>query len=241
MSAGFAVGTALVLAALLTVCGAIGSSMSTDPWLLPEGMALAATAAWLVRFICRLRAMASAAQRLGAMSEPGDLEGLAYRVVSDPGFKAFVLGAARPRIWLSDGSLRVLDPGALRAVVLHEEHHRRTRAPLRTAALEAWMATLGRVPGVGRVLEQRLAQIEIDADAYAMQHGARRSDLARALLIADQAAPGTAFSGGAEARVRSLAGSSPESACIGFGRLPVEWLALGLPVVMIAGCRLAWG
>jgi Zn-dependent protease with chaperone function len=55
---------------------------------------------------------------------------------------AFCAGLLRPRVYLTEGVVRVLDPGALDAVLVHESAHARRRDPLRRLCVHATSAPL---------------------------------------------------------------------------------------------------
>jgi len=124
----------------------------------------------------------------------------------------------------------------MRAVVLHEDHHRRTRAPVRAAALGAWLRLLGRSNHVQRVLVDRLSDLEALADADAIGRGSSPRSLARALLKGGDASPRpVSFAYGAERRVEQLLDRAAGVPVEAVGRLPYEWL----PVVLLSVATLA--
>jgi len=123
-----------------------------------------------------------------------------------------VAGLFRPTIFWPDGLERRLADRELTAVLLHERHHQRAFAPARLAALTSIEPVVG-LSGFGqRWLERRRADIEIAADAYAIQAGAGRSDLARALLRLDSEPTAVAIAGYghvSDLRLLHLLGDAP--------------------------------
>ncbi|MDQ2941217.1 MAG: M48 family metalloprotease, partial [Chloroflexota bacterium] len=152
--------------------------------------------------------------------------------------EAFVAGPFRPAIFVSRALLDVLDLEELEAVLLHEEHHRRTRAPLRGLALACWSRLVGRLPAIRRWIDRRVAQLEIEADRYALAAGASSAAMASALIKCDRSMSptGIGFASVADIRLRQLLGGGdpahdPAAA-------PVEWLAPMLLALGLAACHL---
>lgn len=111
-------------------------------------------------------------------------------VVDDPRPEAFCAGFLCPRVYVSRGTLAVLDDGQLRAVLEHEHHHRRRRDPLRLAFALVLRRALFFLP-VLRPLHDRhvdLAELHADRAAVRAEAGGRAS-LAAALLTFDATAP----------------------------------------------------
>jgi hypothetical protein len=125
----------------------------------------------------------------------------------------------------------------LQAVVFHEDHHRRTRAPLRAAALGAWLRLLGRSTWVRDGLVDRLTDLETLADADAIRRGSSPGSLAQALLKGDAGLRPVSFAPAAGRRVDHLlahAAGGPMDADAG----PLhEWLPVVLLAVATLACR----
>jgi beta-lactamase regulating signal transducer with metallopeptidase domain len=148
-------------------------------------------------------------RQVGASSEPGVESGIAVRRtnrIHDP----FVAGLRQPEIFCPADLADRVAADEIRAVLLHEDHHRRTRAPVRLLLVEA-LATAFPLPAVRWWAVRTRASIEIDADRHALAAGADRSAIAAALLgLSAGAPPGTAgFATAAELRVRALLGDHP--------------------------------
>lgn len=145
---------------------------------------------------------------------------------TDPGPQAFCAGLLRPRIYLSDATLELLDPGELEAVLAHEAHHARYRDPLRILFARVLRDALFFLPVLRRLSERYAALAELAADAAAL----RRSDnnprpLASAPLVFHQAAS-PAVVGIVPERVDHLLG---KRTC---WELPLALLAWALVVVV---------
>jgi beta-lactamase regulating signal transducer with metallopeptidase domain len=148
------------------------------------------------------------ARGMARLAYRGTLAGQPVQIL--PGLTVpFVAGLWTPRIFSGNDLSARLDEEELGAVMLHERHHLRDRAPLRLVGLSALASVLGRMV-LGRVwLEREQARIEIAADAYALAEGVSRPALASALLKLSTGpalawAPGLASA--AELRVRALLG-----------------------------------
>ena len=150
-----------------------------------------------------------------------------------------VHGILRPTVYLGDASIDVLESDELAAVLHHEDHHRRTLAPLRAAALEAWLRIVGRSAAARGLLSARLAQLEEAADAYAMQRGVHPGAIAAALLKVDpQRSSGTAFSGAGDRRIQALIDAAAGRPAARTTPLPYEWLPLVIVIAVTVGCHL---
>ena len=88
---------------------------------------------------------------------------------------AFCFGWLRPRICLSTSLADALTDQELTAVLLHEDHHRRCRDPLRTLLAEALGATLFFLPITAELRDRFLTSVEIEADRYALHLAGRRA------------------------------------------------------------------
>ncbi len=219
-------------------CIALGLLVGGDPMIGVEvggGMLVLAWAALVVR---ELVASRSAASALAVDADAIDLFGVPCLVTPALGADALVVGALRPRIFVGSSLIGALTSDELEAVVYHEDHHRRTRAPLRAAALGAWLHVLGRSGSVRRVVGNRLADLEMFADADAIRRGSSARSLAGALLKGDLGHQPVAFSFAAERRVEAMldraAGIEADS-----GRLPYEWLPVAVLSVVTIACHIA--
>lgn len=225
--ASAAVRVTTVLFALSVGCALIASASGTDPLLIAEFAVLTLVGAWLTLLGIGARRAVADAERLTALSRPIDVAGHSVRLLNTSRPAAFVSGLLRPKIYVTRSLIQNLDAGELRGVVLHEQHHRRTWAPLRALALESWQRVLEWLPPARRALETRLATLEIEADAAAIAGGTEPATLASALVKCEARLPGvwSAFTAAAEIRIDEL---------IAWGRqhrvdlrlaVPVEWVA----------------
>ena len=219
-------------------CVVVAPATRHDPLLALELSGGVIAAFWALRVGVNLVAARRLDRELDRLSVARVVGGVRVKVVRGAGNVALVTGTVRPSIYIGEGLLDELSADEQRAVLLHESHHRATRAPLRAAALEAWLSIAGRLRGVGRVLYERLVDLETMADTYAVAHGASRSALAGALLKTDAGRVGvSATSYGTERRVRALLGREAAPAR---HHLPYEWLPVAAIVVVTAACHV-WG
>lgn len=173
---------------------------------------------------------------LYSLSDSRNYDGIQVRVVPAAGRMAVVLGTIRPRIYVGGELLEVLTADERTAVLLHEDHHRAIRAPLRAAALEAWMSIVGRYGSARRILLDRLGDLEAMADSYAVARGCSRSTLAAALVKTEPGLIGIgAVSYGADRRIRALL--NRDQALVVGQRLPYEWLPLAAMFAVAAACH----
>lgn len=87
--------------------------------------------------------------------------------------QAFCYGFLRPRICLSTGLINHLSPLQLRAVLLHEDHHRLHYDPLRILLLDALAAALFFLPAVGDWCRFQKIQLELAADQHAVEQAGK--------------------------------------------------------------------
>jgi beta-lactamase regulating signal transducer with metallopeptidase domain len=188
---------------------------------------------YLLVVLCRGARHQQLARRLRRESAPGVEAGIAVRrIEAAPG--PFVAGLREPLIFCPADLFERLEAAELRAVLLHEDHHRRAGAPLRLLLFEALAAAIPLATIQGWVA-RALAAVEIEADRDALARGASRSALAAALLRFAAAGPtgAAAFATAAELRVRALLGEGPlESRAPGSAAFALG--ALGLALACLA-------
>lgn len=235
-------------------------------WLLPQfttasllvgalgGVSLAAVAL-CVRSAARQLLAARAFER--GLPVTGGLSGLPRGwVVADRVPQAFCIGWLRPRIYLSQGALDVLDEAERDAVIAHERHHARRRDPLRLLLARSLGEGLFFLPVLRRLAQRYEDLAELAADEAAVNAARGTRPLASALLAFD-AHPGPAVVGIAPERVDSLLGRPgrlelPARLLVGglatIGALVTVTTvtagaaargAVDLPVVMAQACMLA--
>jgi len=123
---------------------------------------------------------------LRALCVVGCIETLPGTVlVDDPRPRAFCAGYLRRRIYVSTGTLALLSPAQLKAVLAHEEHHARSRDPLRMLVAQTLADAAFFVPVLRRSCERHAALAEVAADDAAVRVSGRRGPLAAALLAFD--------------------------------------------------------
>ncbi len=233
---GTLIGTAtLVVAALCLVIGRIAGG---DPLMPFEYAAAMVMAVWAGRVALAIGRGHLMGRELDRSSSPWTAFGLDCRVL--PGASsAFVVGAFHPRIYLGGRLADRLSPHELRAVLAHEEHHRRHGAPLRAAALQAWLPLIGWWPLAHRLVERRLIDLERTADSYALQLGIERRDLASALMATDDTGgtPGSWFSAYTRERISALVlddAAPPRQGA------PMEWLPVVTALVAALTCHVTF-
>ena len=186
-------------------------AVSGAEWLLLAVAGIGAAAMTLAVRAC-WRQRTSYRKFLDQLQIVGQLEGHpATKVIADPRPQAFCAGYLRPTIYVSQRALDLLSEPELRAVLAHEDHHRRVRDPLRLACGRISGAALFFVP-VLRSLWLRYADLaECNADRAAVRASAGdQAPLASALLLFDASAP-PGVSGISSERVDSLLG------------IPIQW------------------
>lgn len=184
-----------------------------------------------VAFVYRVREHGHFSRRMRACTVPARVDGVALRLGA-PGRSAFVAGLWRPEIYCDRALLEELDPGELRAVLLHEHGHQRVRDPLRILAADLVFRLISWTGRAGAWRERTLARREIAADQYALSAGATRSAIASALLkvAPDSTGHAAAFAPATELRLRALLADGPPTS-------PPRWRAVlaGL-AIGVAAC-----
>lgn len=231
---------AAVIGAVAVWCLTADRTAGGDPMLALELAGGVLVGAWATVALRSIRLGHLLAGELTVRSRPAIVQGIRCNVISGGGHQAFVLGAVRPRIWIGDGLLAALDPGELRAVLLHEDHHRRTFAPLRTAALEAWLTLFGWSPHVHSLVTERLVDLEELADVDALEQGVSPATLASALLKGEpsRARAAAGLSRAADRRIVTLLELAAGRPGTGSRKLPYEWLPFAVVAAVALGCHL---
>lgn len=218
-------------------CLALGALIGGDPML---GIEIGVGALFLIWTGLLVRDVAASRRVAAALSIDGrdaHVFGVPCRITEAIGAEALVVGAVRPRIFVGADLLGRLSDEELRAVVYHEDHHRRTLAPLRAAALSAWLRLLGHSPTIRRIVIDRLSDLESLADAEAIRRGSDPRSLARALLKSDASLQPVGFSYAAERRVGHLLDRAAGLPWQPDAWMPYEWAPLALLLVAVVGCH----
>ena len=128
---------------------------------------------------------------------------------------AFCVGLLRPRICLTTGLSAILSDPELKAVLLHEDHHRRRFDPLRGLLADMLAAMLFFLPVAAELRHLFLTATELAADRHAVQ-SVGRPPLAGALHkilthpLAPHIAPvGIAGISATQVRIAELLGDRP--------------------------------
>ena len=147
-----------------------------------------------------------------------------------------VAGIVRPRIYCPPDLMERLAVPELCAVLLHERHHQLSHAPARLVILAALATIFGPLGAGRRWIERQRAAIEIAADRYALLAGARRPEVARAMIklgpgLAGGSLPG--YSSATELRLRHLLGEAEPHRGLRYGLI-----AGPLPACLVLACLL---
>jgi hypothetical protein len=202
-----------------------------------ELIASSVAALWAGLTIRELATWRRVAIALAADAEDVVLFGVPCSLTAEIGADALVLGPIRPRIFVGKSLARALTDDELRAVLYHEDHHRRTLAPIRAAALAAWLRLFGRSSHIRMLILDRLSHLEVLADADAIRRGSTPRSLARALLKGDPTLQPISFSYAADARVERLLDHAAGTPADRLERRPYEWLPTALLAIGTLGCH----
>jgi hypothetical protein len=232
--------TALFAAAVAAAwCTTAGSAVDIDPIFELEVVAAGMVAWWATLLGSDIVRASRLRQRFDVLSTAETIDGVDIRLIRGGAVEAFVIGMLRPTVFVGDASMRALERDELVAVVHHEDHHRRTHAPLRAAAVEAWLRIVGRWPGARHLLSARLAELETSADAHAMRQGVRPASIASALLKFDRVhSISPAFAGSADLRIQALLDAAAGRRLARSTPLPYEWLPVAVALAVIVGCHI---
>lgn len=237
MTRGRAGGLVAVAIGPLGWCLMIGTVVGGDPMLAIELVGGVLVILWTALLTIDVAASHRLASTLSVDAQDMALFGVLCRVTPALGTDALVVGSVRSRVFVGAPLLAALSDDELEAVMYHEDHHRRTRAPLRAAALGAWVRLLGRLEGIRSVVVDRLTDLETLADADAIRRGSSPRSLARALLKGEMSLQPVAFSYAADRRVERLLDRAAGIPVEGTSRLPYEWLPVALLTVATLGCH----
>ena len=229
----------LIASSVVVACAAAARTLGGDPMLGAELGLAALIVAWASVLVARARPALAGQRELERSARRLRLHDHDVRLIGGRRTEAFVAGPLRPAIFVTAPLLEVLDASELHAVVLHEEHHRRQRDPLRSLALTSWGRLFGWLPAADRWIDRRLAHLEIAADRYALRNGASRAAMASALLKCDRSSSVAAmgFSTAADMRLRGLvSGTVTDEASA-----PMEWLGPATLAFAVVACHLFLG
>lgn len=218
-------------------CVALGAVVGGDPLLAAEVAAGALVGLWASLFAVDLLRSRRLSLALARGAEETSMFGVRLRVTPALKTDAVVVGSIRPVIYVGPDMVAALSDDELRAVVYHEDHHRRTRAPVRAAALAAWLRLVGRSDRLRGALVERLSDLEALADADAIRRGSSPGSLARALLKGGASFRPVSFAYSAERRVDQLLDRATGVPVAAAARLPYEWLPVFLLIVATLSCH----
>ena len=232
-----AAGLLAVVAGSLGWCVALGTLVGGDPMLAVEVAGSTLAVLWTVMVARELVRSEGLSSLLAGDAQETSMFGVPVCVTRALAMDAIVVGSIRPVIYVGADLLAALSDDELQAVVLHEDHHRRTRAPIRAAALGAWLRLVGRSDRVRSVLIDRLSDLEALADADAIRRGSSPQSLARALLKGEPSLQRVSFTHVSERRIEQLLDRAAGDPVKAAGRLPYEWLPVLLLTVATLGCH----
>ena len=233
-----AAGLGFLAVAPLGSCLIVGFLIGGDPMLVVEAVTSSLVSVWIALVAIDLFAARQHERALSANAREVALFGVPCSIAPALGHDALVIGAIRPRILLGAPLVSALSDAELQAVVYHEDHHRRTRAPLRAAALGGWLRLFGRAGRVRGAVLDRMADLESLADADAIRRGSSPRSLARALLKGDLSRQPVAFAYAADRRVRRLLDGADGVHAEVTTPLPYEWLPIALLAAVALACHI---
>jgi peptidase M48-like protein len=102
---------------------------------------------------------------------------------------AFCAGLRTPAVYVSEGTLRTAGKAELRAILAHEEHHRRRRDPLRLLLAHVVADALRPLPPFATLADREAALADLAADAASVDALGDRRPLAAAFLRFSTVAP----------------------------------------------------
>jgi Zn-dependent protease with chaperone function len=145
------------------------------------------------------RALASLARQLRGQhrlrdrlrARPAVVYGHSVLIVPGRMLGAFCAGLMRPAIYLTEATLRCAE-AELRAVLAHEEHHRRRRDPLRLLLARAISDAFRPLPWFATLADHRAAVADLMADAAAVSATGGARPRAAALARFDEHGAGVA-------------------------------------------------
>jgi hypothetical protein len=157
----------------------------------PIAAAVAFVAARAFASVAReLRGQRRLRRRLTASSTV--VHGHRVRILPNREPSAFCAGLLRPAIYLSEGTLRSAGAAELRAILAHEEHHRRRRDPLRLVAARTVADAFRPLPLFATLPDRQAAVADLLADQAAVAAVGETRPLAAALARFDEHGAGVA-------------------------------------------------
>lgn len=163
-------------------------------------------------------------------------------LIADPQPRAFCAGLMRPQVYVSTGTVALLDEAALTAVLAHERHHASRHDPMRLAAGRVLARAVFFLPGLDDLARRQQALAELSADEWAVNADSEhRSALARAMLAFSDATDPAGSVGVDPARVDHLLGEPPSWRFPAFASLAAVFVLVLLTALAVLVGRLASG
>ncbi len=152
-------------------CFLVSFASQADPLFAIEAAGTLVLCIWGATAIALALGSTALARASSARSRADDIAGVPCQVIQDRSRQAFVAGILRPTVYVTSGAIDALTADELRAVLLHEDHHAGTRAPLRATFVDAWLLIVRLAPPVRRRLQSRLVVLETTADRVPWKRG----------------------------------------------------------------------
>ncbi len=159
-------------------------------------------------------------------------------VVRSPSHEVFCSGTIRPTIYISLPIVHQVTSDELRAIIIHELSHLRSRDPLRILLSALMSRSMFFVPGLSSLIRHFLTDIELAADDRATERLRSTHSLSSALLAMidlqhhdrqrlDTPPASATFLNSLEVRIDRLL----ETPIVRSHRLPISRIALGLVII----------
>ena len=179
--------TAALLLCLAALDVALFHGIALDSHVALGMVAAVVIARWALSLARQLRAQRAFRRRLPVVRE-SVVHGHAVAIVPGLGLEAFCAGLVRPAVYVSEGTLTTGDE-ELRAILAHEEQHRRRRDPLRLLLARAAGDALRPLPPFSALAEREAALADLAADAATVDELGDRAPLASAFMRFGAVAP----------------------------------------------------
>jgi hypothetical protein len=180
-----------VTVALLVVVAALDvvrfHGLAIDAHVVIGAVSALAIARWSASVVRQVRAQRAFLARLPVIRATV-VRGHAVRILAGRELAAFCAGLLRPAVYVSEGALAA-EEGELRAILAHEEQHRRRRDPLRLLLARAAGDALRPLPPFAPLAEREATLADLAADAGTVDALGDRAPLASAMVRFEAVAP----------------------------------------------------
>lgn len=141
--------------------------------------------------------------------EQKTIDGVDLTIIDDARPRAFCVGLLRPRLYVSTGTLALLTPVELAAVVAHEVHHQSRRDPLRILAGRVLADALFFLPALRRLSDRYRQLAELAADEAAAKRKGSPALASALVRFGERGGEREPAVGIAPERVEQLLGQQP--------------------------------